>query len=164
MLASIARRANPLLFGGASLLSPACEAAKRNGCCVALRWRRNRHHWQPLHDTFPRPKVVGFACTYPARANKSFDLKHFSQSLPKMLDLGTNIASSTYHKRASTMEDTLLKTSDISHEFWSYFLFRKLLLFRGPHDPRAIVSDFVENETAKSTLTPYVSNIRSWPR
>jgi len=46
------------------------------------------------------------------------------------------------------MADPLLKATNISREFWSHFLFRKLHLFRGPQDVETVVSDFIEEETA----------------
>jgi len=46
------------------------------------------------------------------------------------------------------MENTLLKSTDVTQEFWAHFLFRKLHLFRGPQDPDTVVLDFIEKETA----------------
>ena len=46
------------------------------------------------------------------------------------------------------MERTVLKAVSVSEDFWSYFLYRKLHLFRGPRDPKTMVSYFIEEQTA----------------
>lgn len=45
------------------------------------------------------------------------------------------------------MQNTILKATGVSQDFWGFFLFRKLHLFTGPLDPKIMVARFIEEQT-----------------